>query len=285
MQIIPDLEAEYSENFKPLHHGMLKFGEYLAQDRPDLIILATPHGYQTENTFLLYNSGHYRIYYPKLVNSNVDGPDIQSILMVQSDPTIVSSILSKYRNLRDVIFSLDSLSLATSHYPLPLAWGASVPLFYMKQFLPNVPTVIISLPRKRIDLQNFRAELNVFGRFLADNFIHHPKRISFVFSGDLSHTHQETANFSYHPSCKQFDAMFLKGIKDISKISTISDALIDLNKTALSCGLSTMLIFEGMQQKCNETHTTCEWQSELIEYQVPTYFGMAIGRFTPTPPF
>ncbi|MHA1611223.1 MAG: hypothetical protein ACTSYU_04150 [Promethearchaeota archaeon] len=91
-----------------------------------------------------------------------------------------------------------------------------------------------------------RASLQNCGYFFADIIKGSSLNISVIFSGDLTHTHQNQGNFSYHPSSKIIDNKIQAWIQNLDKSHKITPDLIKLQQTALACGLSSLIIMEGM---------------------------------------
>ncbi|TFH29651.1 MAG: hypothetical protein E4G98_03465 [Promethearchaeota archaeon] len=296
MQIIPGLETPYNHNFGSLHAAMQKIQQRISAEDPDLIILFTPHGYRLESAFCLYLAKTYRAFLPKLDRSNVDGTSVHSIEEYPTNWDFLNNVLKTYKNHPNPGFELESLSLATPEYPLPLAWGSSVPLHYtrnLKNYVSpqNTPQqaskqgspeiAIISLPNSRRNIKKSRDSLHQCGKFFGHIIQESSLKISVVFSGDLAHTHQNQGNFSLHPSSKIFDDKIQDWIKNLDKTHWITPDLIQLEQTALACGLSTLLIMEGMLDYFRDCFPHISWKSDVIDYTVPTYFGMLIVHIFP----
>ncbi|WP_457559432.1 DODA-type extradiol aromatic ring-opening family dioxygenase [Candidatus Harpocratesius sp.] len=290
MQIIPGLDPKAPPEFSKMHQSMLELIKILRKEKPDTIILFTPHGYQLEQDFCLYYANSLRAYYPVLNRSNIDGTQIHSTIEFSSDTELLDDIWVKFNSLKNPAFKLNKITLGSRYYPIPLGWGASVPLYYCYQhdFRPKI--VVVSLPRARFNVSKFHTTLTKCGEFFGKFALNTTKRTSIFFSGDLAHTHQDSENFTFHSSSKKYDESLLSWIQNFSKkkirgrIITIPRDIFNLEKTALACGLSTLSIMEGvinvMKEEKEKTyeneHIDLLLNSTILQYIHPTYFGMAL---------
>lgn len=280
MQIIPGLDPAAPQEFAHFHQQMLRFKAQIASENPESILLFTPHGYLLENNFVLYNSEILRAYYPFLNRSNVDGTSIDSIMEFRTDRELIDEIWKKFSEKLPRKFGMDRISLGSENFPIPLGWGASVPLYYCQgeTFKPNI--VVISLPRARRNLRDFRISLQAFGDFIFEIVKGSSKRIGVIFSGDLAHTHQNSPNFSFHPSSRTFDDIIISWFRNLSREVALPEKLYPLETSALACGLSTLTILEGILKNIKQNDDNVKISSEILAYSHPTYFGMLLAHIS-----
>ncbi|QEE15185.1 hypothetical protein DSAG12_01009 [Promethearchaeum syntrophicum] len=277
MQIIPGLEAEYSKEFFPIHEAMLLVQQEIKENCPDFFILFTPHGLATDESFLIYRNQILRGYYPCLVNSNVDGTEIKEVLEIESDITMINKL---FFNLKERNINISNITLGAPQFPGPLAWGELVPMYYLHKSCPKTKLIVLSLPKKRYDASSFKQELLNIGHQIADFCSSNSETFTLIFSGDLAHTHQEDSPFGYSKYAQEFDNLILKWIHSLDETILLSDAY-DIVDKAKVCGLSTLTIFQGVNEFLSEKTNKSYFSSHLYGYAAPTYFGMAITKFIP----
>ena len=270
MQIIPGLEKLYNENFRPLHEAMLKLREEIQKDDPELLVLLTPHGLALDEAFGIYQTEQLRGYLPYLRSSNVDG-EIKEQLIIPSDPKI-SVELIPYLKKKKV--NVTSITLGSTSFPAPLAWGEIVPLYYLTSGEKRTKTIIISIPKKRFNLDSFSEELVQLGRNLERFFNTKKQKISLIISADLAHAHIEDGPFGYHPSADKLDQLVNDWISTLEK-ELLFERIHPLSDTGLACGLAPITIFQGVIEAAKET----SWVSTSVSYEKPTYFGMSVAYF------
>jgi aromatic ring-opening dioxygenase LigB subunit len=270
MQIIPGLEETYDENFRPLHEAMLKLQEEIQKDDPELIVLLTPHGLAMDEAFGVYQSEHLRGDLPHLSSSNVDGK-IKERLQFPSDPAISSELISF---LKEKKVNITSITLGSTSFPAPLAWGEIVPLYYLDSGEKKTKVIIISIPKKRFNLDSFKNELMQLGHNLESFFQKKELRTALIISADLAHTHLEKGPYGYHPSADKLDHLVNQWITVLEKEFLI-DQIYPLAETGLACGLAPITVFQGVIQATRES----SWNGTLVSYAKPTYFGMSAAFF------
>ncbi len=275
MQIIPGLEDEYSKEFSPIHKAMLLVQEDIKKNCPDFFILFTPQGLAADESFLIYRNQILRGYYPRLAGSNVDGTEIKEVLEIESDISMIDQLFShlKERNIK-----ISNISLGSPPFPEPLAWGELVPMYYLHKSCPKTKLIVISLPKKRYEASSFKQELLNLGHYIADFCSSHSETISLIFSGDLAHTHKEDSVFGYSKYAQEYDNLIIKWIQSLDETILLSDAY-DIVDKAKVCGLSTLTIFQGVNEFLSEKTNNPYFSSRLYGYAAPTYFGMANAKF------
>jgi aromatic ring-opening dioxygenase LigB subunit len=275
MQIIPGLEDIYSKKFSTIHEAMLLVQEDVKKNCPDIFILFTPHGLAADESFLIYRNQILRGYYPRLVSSNVDGTEIKEVLEIESDITMIDKLFS---HLKEKKINISNISLGAPQFPGPLAWGELVPMYYLHKSCPKTKLIVISLPKKRYEASSFKQELLNIGHHIGDFCSSSLESFTLIFSGDLAHTHKEDSSFGYSKYAQEFDNLIIKWIQSLDETILLSDAY-DIVDKAKVCGLSTLTIFQGVNEFLSEKTNKPYFSSHLYSYAAPTYFGMAIAKF------
>ena len=277
MQIIPGLEDKYSEEFFPIHEAMLLVQEDIKNKCPDFFILFTPHGLAADESFLIYRNQILRGYYPRLVDSNVDGNEIKEVLKINSDISMIDKLFS---HLKEKKIDISNITLGAPQFPGSLAWGELVPMYYLHKSCPKTKLIVISLPKKRFNASQFKQELLNIGHHIADFCSSNPETFSLIFSGDLAHTHKAESAFGYSEHAQEFDNLIIKWIQTLDEKILLSDAYGIVGKAKVY-GLSTLTIFQGVNKFLSEKTQKSYFSSHLYGYAAPTYFGMAVAKFIP----
>lgn len=268
MQIIPGMEDPYNTDFEQLHNEMEKIREILKQEKSEHLILITPHGLNLEDRFLIYEHnefiGHYykiiekqSVVYGKLVDTKKWEGDQETSLKLKQ--FLISSG-----------FDIDGLSQGYADYPLTLAWGETVPLFYLPENL-GQRVIVLGIPRSRHEkIYSMQETLTKLGQAVIEFCENQEISTSIIFSGDLSHTHVEDGPYGYDSSSKEFDSLVQEWSKN-PKRKTF-EKILKLQKTALACGMAGISMIQGIVDKHEISINTSF-------YDLPTYFGMIVNHW------
>ncbi len=234
--------------------------------KPTTIIVITPHGIATDEHLGIYLNheaegliAFKEHEYPRRLQFRIN-IDLASALHQKA-----LSLGFKVTRIVTGVFSGKGL----------LQWGELVPLHYTAfQITPRPKIVVISTPLKRYEnLDDLAPQLVSFGRFLGDFMETTDENIALVVSGDLSHVHDPNGPYGFHESCTIFDKIIVSWLNGKDDNLLINEGL-EIDKTAKSCGLAPLLILQGVLEKKKPV------SRKVLEYRVPTYFGMAISTFT-----
>jgi len=101
------------------------------------------------------------------------------------------------------------------------------------------------------------------------------RRIAFIASADLGHAHDPHGPYGYNPSSAEFAAAAIEAIKaqDIGRLLTIDQAW---HKRAATDAYGQILNLHGAIEGLG-------FRTELLSYEVPTYFGMMCVAYEAPP--
>lgn len=153
---------------------------------------------------------------------------------------------------------------------MPMDWGTVVPLWFVLKRKEATMTIVIVTPSREIPLsENFR-----FGRTLG-KLMHSrsTKRFVFIASADQAHAHSKSGPYGFSPAAAEYDQLIIEaiGLNRLQSILKLDPAFVE---NAKPDSLWQMTILAGI----TSIVPCC---SELISYQVPTYYGMACASFQP----
>lgn len=268
MQIIPGMENPYNFDFEKLHNEMEKISETLEAENSELLILVTPHGLNLENDFLIYEHNEFTgNYYNIVEKKSVVYGDLVDTKRWQGDQEF-SLQLKQFIAKNEI--DIRGLSQGYADYPLTLAWGETVPLYYLPAEK-SQRIIILGIPRSRHeDIFKIQDTLVKLGQTLIEFCQDQEETISIIFSGDLSHTHIAEGPYGYHPTSKTFDYL----VREWSKFPRREtfNKILELQPTALACGMAGLSMLQGIADKY-------QLNNDISFYDLPTYFGMIINRW------
>ncbi|MCH8905652.1 MAG: hypothetical protein IH840_01070, partial [Candidatus Heimdallarchaeota archaeon] len=155
-------------------------------------------------------------------------------------------------------------------YPLTLAWGEVVPLYFsMKE---ETKLTILGVPRSRHEgIFDIQSELKKISNLLISLIRSKTERICLIFSGDLSHTHDPDGPYGYHDTSKPFDLLIQEWAREPNRETF--EEFLELQPTALACGMAGMSILQGIFDNYQST-------TQSVHYSLPTYFGMMTAHWS-----
>jgi aromatic ring-opening dioxygenase LigB subunit len=241
---------------------------------PELIVFCTPHGFQLESDFALYTSANAS------GTAEWEGEFKEFAATVNLDSALTQALLPKLR-AAGIHAQGVSCYFGPGRGTCALRWGEVVPLWFLDRAddLKSKKFIFISLPSRRYDdVHGTAKEAELLGECLEEWLAALPMRTAVVISGDLAHTHQPSAayTFSYqtHPSAQVFDSHIRRWAEDpmrnedalcVQAAACVSDAL--------SCGFVGMRLLNKLLRKWNEKQ---KFTSRAHHYGAPTYYGMIV---------
>jgi aromatic ring-opening dioxygenase LigB subunit len=147
-------------------------------------------------------------------------------------------------------------------------WGTLVPLWFMMPRCRKRPRIVIVTPSREIPLsKNFE-----FGQMIAKQAeTDRAKRIVFVASADQAHAHKHTGAYGFSRQAKEYDKMVLDALMN-NRMGAVMTFKQDLVSAAKPDSLWQMAMLAGIADEI-------QLKSEIVSYDVPTYFGMICASF------
>jgi len=259
-QLAPKAAAN---KFRKTRDGLRRLASDIGKARPDTIVLATPHN--------LRLCGKIAI----VLSENSTG-------ILQASPRNKKTVSLKAKC--DVKFAKQLLERsARSHLPvvgahygttegvtsdMPMDWGTLVPLWFMMPRCRKRPRIVIVTPSREIPLsKNFE-----FGQMIVRQAeVDRAKRIVFVASADQAHAHKHAGPYGFSKQAKNYDKMVLDALMS-NRMSSVMTFKQDLVRAAKPDSLWQMAMLAGISDEIR-------LKSEIVSYDVPTYFGMICASF------
>jgi aromatic ring-opening dioxygenase LigB subunit len=157
----------------------------------------------------------------------------------------------------------------TKDAPLPLDWGALVPLWFCAHSLQPRPQIVVlspdrSLPREAL----VRCGLAIARAATASN-----RRVALIASCDQGHAHDPNGQYGFDPASREHDAMMCRAIENDDLASLLDWPNDFLEAAKVDAYWQTLMLLGALG------HTPL--RPELLSYEAPTYFGMAVAAYAP----
>lgn len=157
----------------------------------------------------------------------------------------------------------NSLLTAKNTQNHKLSWGSMVPLISIAS---NQSISLLSIDRNINTQQIKRTGKKIYNTLQESN-----KNIGIIFSCDLSHSHSKAnKNFRYNPQSKVYDT-YVQKIIDNQLLETYNEVPNNVVSMAVTDAHAQLTMLSGICE-------SIKYSSILYSYEVPSYFGMAIGE-------
>lgn len=238
--LIPELD--YKINVSDTINAYRSIKQYLSEDKITQYIIFDPHIKSQNKSIQIYTSNQY-------------------IGKFQHKNKIASKT---YLSSRHVYSDFIHNSVSSCHSDVYLmTWGAFVPAYFL---LDKYSDMCILFPGYNID----KTLIENIAMSLYTHLIDDEKNTCIIFSCDLAHTHNaKNKAFGYHADSKVYDRYVCNLVKEQS-IEYYEDVPRTLVKNAKTDAHNSMRIMSSI---CKNI----KYHSQLISYEIPTYFGMATG--------
>ncbi len=207
--------------------------EELYTAKPNVILIISPHTSLFAESFTLNAHPNFRSSFEQF-------GDVVTVKNWTGTPEIAAKIghASKEHGIPLQLVSEERLD-----------HGASIPLLYLTEHLPNVKVLPVGYsamsPKDHFE----------FGRFLKEQIMESGKRVAVIASGDMAHCLTKDAPHGLKPAGALFDKALQSAVKNHD-----ADALLGIDPSLVSdaeeCGYRSTLILMGILGDMNYTYTT-----------------------------
>ena len=301
IEIIPELAGPRREAFAPTRLAMEELGRRVKACRPEVIIVATPHGLRLEGGF---NAVVTSEYCSGLLTPDTLTPPADPVLEVLTTPAagpipetppagssplvtpavrgrflcdrlLAREIVSRTRREGIPVVGVNYGALAGPASDVAMDWGTLIPLYFLAPkgdtiCSAELPQVVLLGPSRDIPL----TQLVRWGEIVGSLCVENSKRIVFVASADQAHCHRPEGPYGYHPAAAQYDAL-VQDIVTQDRLDRLLDVDLSLVDEAKPDSLWQMLILYGISR-------IVPLRGQLLSYQAPTYFGMLVAAYAPS---
>ena len=242
--------------------AMQELGRRFAAARPDTVIVLTPHGIVVEGAI---SCGATSL----AAGILGDAPPRQIQAAFSTDLVMVEKIFTEGVSQQLPLARLvgeDKVEEAV----LPLDWGALIPLWYTAHIMKPRPKVVVLAPDRSLP----RETLVRCGVVIARAAAASKKRVALIASCDQGHAHDLKGPYGYSPVSAEHDAAMIAAIteNDLTRLLQWPETFMEAAK--VDAYWQTIILAGALG------HTPM--RGELLSYEAPTYFGMAVAAYSPT---
>ena len=252
-----------------------EIGRRAAAANPDVIVIATPHGFRVDGTICLASVAR------AAGTLTWGGRTLE--MNVPVDGAMTDAIAEAAR-ARGVPIAMGGFAGNARHQSaIPMDWGVMVPAWFLGHNTNAVghgnvlaeapeataPPIVIANPSRSLP----RESMVEFGTAIAEAAEKDGRRVVFVASCDWSHTHQESGPYGFSPAAEEVDGIVLDALKrnDPGSLIDLPDEKV---RAASIDGLWQTLMLAGAMK-----HTPMH--AEILSYEHPTYYGMIVAAYQP----
>jgi aromatic ring-opening dioxygenase LigB subunit len=240
--------------------GLEELGRRFAADKPETIVVLTPHNVHVEGSFAVIVAGQLE---------GVVGEGGREIAL--TTPVDVDLSLALLGDLANAGLPATGVSYGgnrPAEASMPMDWGALIPLWYMGGRADPPPRIVLVSPARELSGEaHVRA-----GRILAATAAASGRRVGLIASADHGHAHDPNGPYGFDPASAVYDAQVvdLVGRNALAGLLEIDPAFV---AEAQADSWWQMLVLHGAVGD--------GFDAELLSYEAPTYFGMLCASFTP----
>lgn len=275
--LIPDLSPD-ADGAQQTRAALHELGRRCAAARPDVLVVATPHGTRVDGAICLVGAAR--------AAGTLRWQDRQVELNVPIDLALTDSIAAAAR-AADLPIALASFAgNRREQSAIALDWGALIPLWFLGygQSMPGAgdvlapvpdrelgPPVVLAAPSRLLS----RDEMVAFGRAVAQAAAEDGRRVAFIASCDWAHTHAASGPYGFHPAAAEIDRRVVAALdgNDPGRLIDLPEELVQA--TAID-GLWQTLMLAGVLES---PALPAALRGAVLSYEAPSYFGMIVAAF------
>src|SRR5712692_1056532 len=266
-EIIPELASKsVLHKFEETRVAMRVLARKISEANPQTIVIASPHNLRLLSKIAVVisenSSGSLKGSSNRLVNVRARcDVDFGKIVVRQSEKAGLPVVGANYG------------TAAGSSSDMQMDWGTLVPLWFVlkEQKSKKLKSrILIVAPSREISLRkNFD-----FGRLLGRLMKRDKKRnFAFIASADQAHAHSRSGPYGFSPAASKYDDFVINAIRD-NNLNRILQLRARFIEDAKPDSPWQMVILAGINE-------VIPLRSQLLSYQVPSYYGMACAGFEP----
>jgi aromatic ring-opening dioxygenase LigB subunit len=258
-ELIPKLAGDQLETFSKTRKGMEKLAQHMKKNKPETIIVATPHGLRLDHAIGVVTSE----YSEGSLKANRKSVKTR----FQCDRQLAQKILQEAKKAKLPVIGANYGTNEGPNSCMPMDWGTLIPLWFFGAHEKKKPKIIIVTPSREIPL----AQLVKFGKIIAKTAENSGKRVAFVASADQGHAHKENGPYGFHPASAKFDRLVIQAIKrgDLKSLLRLDKKFIEDAKPDSVWQIAILVgVLECVPMK-----------GRFVSYEAPTYFGMICADF------
>ena len=236
----------------PTRVAMEELGRLHAASKPDATIVITPHGVHLEGSFAVVTAA--------TVAGDLGGPETR--LSCTVDRTLARAVVDALREVGPAA-GVSFGSNDPGDAEMPMDWGTLIPLWFIGgRANPPAPVVVVS-PAHEFSLEAHVRAGAAIATACGD------RRVAVIASADHGHAHESDGPYGFHPAAAEYDTRVVELVRENRLGDGVGlGTIVDLAKAD---SLWQLLMLHGALGDGFDSH--------LLSYEVPTYFGMLCAAF------
>ena len=239
----------------PTRRGMEELGHRFAAERPEAVIVITPHGVHVDGHFAVVRSG-------LLQGDASQWTDADTRYEGPGHPELADACVQALQGAGLPALGIAFGATAAGSSTMPLDWGALIPLWFMR-----APAVVVSPCRALSNDEHVRA-----GEVLAAATGR--RRVALIASADHGHGHTVNGPYGFAAESAEYDAEIQAIVRD-NRLGALRGWDPGFAVAAKADSFWQLLMLHGALAD--------GFDAELLSYEAPTYFGMLTAAYTPSP--
>lgn len=253
--LVPAIGGKDLETVRATHEAMRELGSKLAELRPEVLVMISPHTPIFRDAFTVKTA-------PSLEGSFASFGRPQVRIAKKNDVVLAEALVEAAEERRFPLLPLQSSSGRWYERGDDLDHGLLVPLYYLDQYL---ETPIVSLSISALDYDSHFQLGDLVGQVCRQL----ERRAFFVASGDLSHRLIRGAPAGYDPRGREFDERIVE-IARSGNFPALKELQDDLVEAAGECGLrSIYVLWGGLHDRV--------LQNRVLSYEGPFGVGYMVS--------
>lgn len=266
-ELIPELAGPDLARMSKTRTAMKELGRRIALARPDTVVVLTPHGQVVGGAISIGMTA-------RAAGPLGERPPARVSAAFQTDRSLAQLIgaAGQQQGVPIVGIVAGESDEDAERIPLPLNWGALVPLWFLAHPLEPRPQVVVLAPDRSLPRESLvRSGVAIAQAARASN-----KRVALIASCDQGHAHDPHGQYGFDPASRQHDDAMVRAIErdDLARLLSWDNDFLEAAK--VDAYWQTLMLAGALG------HTPMK--PELLSYEAPTYFGMAVAAYTPLAP-
>jgi aromatic ring-opening dioxygenase LigB subunit len=256
--LIPETNSD--QNIVKLTRASMEdMGEHLQALKPDVIVIANPHGFRVQNAMSI-----------SIAERAIADWSADVKLEFEMDTSLAGAIADRAAEMDVPIVRYIYGASGGPDCFIPLDWGAVVPLYFMGHRFEPRPKLVHLSPMRLLPL----ATHYDFGRAIGQVIEESEARIAFIASADQGHAHDPNGPYGYDPASAQYDAWMQELIR-ANRLDDLLTADRKLVEDGKPDSLWPTLILAGVLKENPMI-------ARFLSYEVNVYFGILCAEFAST---
>jgi len=263
-EIIPELASKAMlPKFEETRAAMRVLAKRISETLPQTVVIASPHNLRLVSRIAVVVSENS--------SGTLKGIPNRSVSLRARCDTDFGRILVRQAEKEDLPVVGANYGTATgSSSDIQMDWGTLVPLWFILKERKLKPKILIVTPSREIPLRTNFVFGQLLGRLMSKD---RTRKFVFIASADQAHAHSRTGPYGFSRAAQKYDDLVLRAIRDnnLKRILRLRHRFIE---DAKPDSLWQMVILAGINE-------LVPLRSQLLSYQVPSYYGMACAGFEP----